>query len=56
VLITQRIAAAARTDRVVVLDEGRVVEAGTHEELVQGGGLYAKLAARQRLERELAEL
>ncbi|MBC7171291.1 MAG: ATP-binding cassette domain-containing protein, partial [Polyangiaceae bacterium] len=56
ILVTQRIAAAARTDRIVVLDEGKVVESGAHAELVRNGGLYAQLAARQRLEQELAEL
>ncbi|HJL19644.1 MAG TPA: ABC transporter ATP-binding protein [Sandaracinaceae bacterium LLY-WYZ-13_1] len=56
VLITNRVAAAARADRVVVLDRGRVVEEGTHEALVAGDGLYARIAARQRLEEELAEL
>jgi ATP-binding cassette subfamily B protein len=56
VLITNRVAAAARCDQVVVLDGGRVVERGTHQELCQGGGFYAQLAARQRLERELAAL
>ncbi len=56
VLVTQRVAAAARTDRIVVLDGGRIVEAGTHAELVKSGGFYARLAARQRLERELDEL
>ncbi len=56
VLITNRVAAAARTDRVVVLDRGRVVEEGTHEELLEAGGLYARIAAKQRLERELEDL
>ncbi len=46
-LITHRVAAAARCDRVIVLEEGRVVEAGTHAELLTGGGLYAALAAEQ---------
>ena len=56
VLVTHRIAAAARCDRVLVLDRGRVVEDGTHDELVLGTGLYSRLAARQRLEQEIAEL
>jgi ATP-binding cassette subfamily B protein len=53
VLVTHRIAAASRCDRVLVLDEGRVVESGTHDELVRAGGLYARLAEHQRLEAEL---
>jgi len=56
ILITNRVAAAARTDRVLVLDEGRVVEEGTHDELVAAGGLYARIAQKQRLERELEAL
>jgi ATP-binding cassette subfamily B protein len=54
VLVTHRIAAARRTDRILVLDDGRVVEEGTHDELVARGGVYARLAERQRLEHELA--
>jgi ATP-binding cassette subfamily B protein len=56
VLVTHRVAAAARTDRVVVLDKGKIVERGTHEELLRSGGLYARIAARQRLEQELSVL
>lgn len=56
VLITNRVAAAARADAIVVLDGGRVVERGTHESLLEAGGLYARIAAKQRLERELEAL
>ncbi|MEZ4374139.1 MAG: ABC transporter ATP-binding protein [Polyangiaceae bacterium] len=56
VLITHRVAAAARCDRVIVLDQGRVVEQGTHQELCSAGGLYATFAEEQRLESELERI
>lgn len=56
ILITHRVAAAATCDRIVVLDGGRVLEQGTHAELIARGGLYASFAEEQRIEHELDEL
>jgi ATP-binding cassette subfamily B protein len=55
-LVTHRVAAAARCDVVLVLDHGRIVERGTHDELVARGGLYAAFAEEQRVESELDAL
>ena len=48
-LVTNRVAAASRCDRVLVLDRGRIAQLGTHAELLAQPGLYAQLAARQHL-------
>ena len=55
-LITHRVAAAERCDRIVVLDRGRVLEEGTHDELIRKDGLYARFAEEQRLEGEIVKL
>jgi ATP-binding cassette subfamily B protein len=47
IVIAHRLATVQRADRIVVLDQGRVVEQGTHAELNAAGGLYAQLAALQ---------
>ena len=53
-LIAHRLSTVRKADVIHVIDRGRVVETGAHEELTQRGGLYARLAKTQNLEAEAA--
>ena len=46
-IIAHRLSTVRRADRLVVLDHGRVVEEGSHTDLLAQGGLYARLYQRQ---------
>ena len=55
-IIAHRISTLRDCDHIIVLDEGRIAEQGTHRELLEHGGFYADLHARQRLAAELETL
>jgi ATP-binding cassette subfamily B protein len=46
-IIAHRLATVQRADRIIVMEDGRIVETGTHASLVALGGIYANLAALQ---------
>ena len=56
IMIAHRLSTIVAADQIVVLDEGRVAERGTHAQLLAAGGLYASLWARQAAEQAVEAL
>ena len=55
IVIAQRLSTIKRADKIVVIKDGRVVEEGTHQELLARGGEYTRLYNLQYREQELVE-
>ena len=56
IIISHRISTVKDADKIIVLNEGKIAEQGTHEELVVLGGIYSDLHQKQLLEKELEEI
>ncbi len=55
-IVSHRVSSVKDADHIVVLDDGTIVERGTHESLLEKGGYYADLYRRQTIEAELEEI
>ncbi|WDU84695.1 hypothetical protein [Caloramator sp. Dgby_cultured_2] len=55
IVISHRISAIKDCDNIIVLDEGRIVESGNHNQLIENDGLYKKIYLKQQIEEKLEE-
>lgn len=55
IIISHRVSTVMDADEIVVLDQGKIIERGTHEQLVRRGGLYQHLYLKQQLEKKVSE-
>jgi len=55
IIIAHRISALSHADQIIVLNEGKISETGTHQELLAHGGLYSELYAKQKIQEKIEE-
>jgi ATP-binding cassette, subfamily B, multidrug efflux pump len=55
-IVSHRISSIKNADHIYVLDEGKIIEEGTHQDLLKEGGYYASMYKKQLIEKELAEI
>ena len=53
IIVTHRVSSAKNADKIIILDEGKIIEEGTHNQLVKNNGYYASLYLKQLSEKEL---